>query len=121
MIVSPSESELTTIRKIKKLIVVVPSLNYQPTLSDVMRKLQLIHFCFESAVNQDLTKFIVLGKIMEQLKIIFTQHYDKPLNLINLLIPLCHLARISVALLFQEDFRGLGNILVSNLKVNYRF
>ncbi len=47
LVVSPSESELTTIREIKKLILVVPSLNYQPTLSDVMRKLQLIHFCFE--------------------------------------------------------------------------
>ncbi len=58
---------------------------------------------------------------MEQLKITFTQHYDKPLNLINLLIPLCHVAKISVALLFQEDFRCLGNILVSQLKINHRF
>ncbi len=121
LVVSPSESELTTIREIEKLIVVVPNLNYQPTLSDVMQKLQLIHFCFERAVNQDLTKFIVLGKIMDQLKITFTQHYDKPLNLINLLIPVCHVAKISVALLFQEDFRGLGNILVSQLKINHRF
>lgn len=86
-----------------------------------MGKLQLIHCCFERVVDRDLTKFIVLGKIIEQLKITFTQHYDKPLNLINLLIPVCHAANISVALLFQKYFRGLGNILVSNLKINCKF
>ena len=120
-VTSRNESDLTTIKEIEKLISVIPSLNYQPTLSDVMRKLQLIHFCFERVVNHDLTQFIVLGKIMEQLKITFTQHYSKPLNLIKLLIPVCNLAKISISLLFQEDFQVLSNILVNNFKVNYKF
>lgn len=69
MITNPIESDLLNIREIESLIAVVPSLNYQPTLSDAMRKLQLIHFFFEKAVSQDLTQLIALGKIIEQLKI----------------------------------------------------
>ena len=90
-----------------------------PTLSDVIRKLQIIHLCFERVVNRDLTQFIALGKIMEQLKITLTQHYDKPLNLVNLLIPVCDHAKISLAQFLSQDFQALSGILFSNLDINY--
>lgn len=86
-----------------------------------MRKLQLIQFCFERAIDRDLTQFIVLGNIMDQLKITFTQHYDKPLDLVKLLIPVCNAANISVASFFMEDFQSLDDILVSNLEINCKF
>ncbi len=84
-----------------------------------MRKLQIIHFCFERVVNQDLTQFIALGKIMEQLKITLTQHHDKPVNLINLLIPVCDRAKISLAQFLSQDFQTLSEILFTNLNINY--
>ena len=112
-----SESHITI--GIGELITVTPLLDLSPTLSDLMRKLQMIHFCFERVVNQDLTQFIVLGKIMEQLKITLTQHYDKPFNLINLLIPVCDHAKISLAQFLSQDFQALSEILFGNLDINY--
>ncbi len=97
----------------------VSQLEYQPTLENLTRKLQLILFCFERAVNQDLTRFIKLGKIMEQLKIALGQHYDKPFHLISLVIPVCYQANISISQLFLEDFNSLNTILFSNFKINY--
>lgn len=113
--------DLTTIEGIESLIKVAFKLDYQLTLSDAMRKLQLIHFCFERVVRQDITQLIALGKVMEQLKITFTSHYDKPLDLVKLLIPVCNAANISVASFFIEDFQSLGDILVSNLEINCKF
>ena len=84
-----------------------------------MRKLQIIHLCFERAVNQDLTQFIALGKIMEQLKITLTQHDNKPLNLVNLLIRVCDHANISLTQFLSQDFQSLSAILFSNLGINY--
>ena len=107
------------IRSIGDLIAIAPRLEYQPTLEALIRKLQLILFCFERAVNQDLTQFIRLGKIMEQLKIALTQHYDKPFHLISLVIPVCHQANISISQLFLEDFNSLSKILLCNFKINY--
>ncbi len=60
------ESENQIMTKIGELIATAPLLNSPPNLPDLIRKLQLIHFYFERVVNQDLTKFITLGKIMEQ-------------------------------------------------------
>jgi hypothetical protein len=107
------------IRSIGDLIAVAPQLEYQPTLEALIRKLQLILFCFERAVNQDLTQFIKLGKIMEQLKIALGQHYDKPFHLVNLVIPVCYQAKISVSKLFLEDFNLLSEILLKNFQINY--
>jgi hypothetical protein len=107
------------IKSIGDLIAVAPKLGYQPTLEALIRKLQLISFCFERAVNQDLTQFIRLGKIMEQLKIALTQHYDKPFHLINIVIPVCYHANISISQLFLEEFNSLSTILFSNFKINY--
>ncbi len=89
VLIDDCESELQIITGIGDLIAVTPDLNLPPTLPNLTRKMQLIHFCFERVVNQDLTKFIALGRIMEQLKITLTQHYDKPLHLTKLLIPVC--------------------------------
>jgi hypothetical protein len=107
------------LRSIRDLIAVAPQLEYQPSLENLTRKLQLILFCFERAVNQDLTQFIRLGRIMEQLKIALTQHYDKPFHLVSLVIPVCYQAKISIPQLFLEDFNSLSNILLSNFKINY--
>jgi hypothetical protein len=46
------------IRSIGDLIVVAPKLDYKPTLDALNKKLQLILFCFERAVNQDLTHLL---------------------------------------------------------------
>ncbi|MEW6495564.1 MAG: TniQ family protein [Cyanobacteriota bacterium] len=113
------EGNQYTIRNIGNLIAVAPQLGYQPTLENLTRKLQLILFCFEQAVNQDLTQFIKLGKLMEQLKIALGQHYDKPFHLISLVIPICHQANISISQLFLEDFDSLSKILLCNFKINY--
>jgi hypothetical protein len=107
------------IRSIGDLIAVAPKLGYQPTLENLTRKLQLILFCFERAVNQDLNQFIQLGKIMEQLKIALVQHYDKPFHLISLVIPVCHQADISIYQLFLEDFNTLSEIVLRNFQINY--
>ncbi len=107
------------IRSIGDLIAIAPQLEYQPTLESLIRKLQLISFCFERAVNQDLTQFIRLGKIMEQLKIALTQYYDKPFHLVNIVIPVCYQANISISQLFLEDFSLLSNILFRNFKIDY--
>lgn len=107
------------IKSIGDLIAVAPQLEYQPSLENLTRKLQLILFCFERAVNQDLTRFIKLGKIMEQLKIALGQHYDKPFHLISLVIPVCYQADISISQLFLEDFKSLTEILLRNFQINY--
>ncbi|MGQ4648933.1 TniQ family protein [Lyngbya aestuarii] len=108
------------IGSIGDLIAVAPQLGYQPKLETLTKKLQLILFGFERAFRQDLTRFIKLGKIMEQLKIGLGQHYNKPFHLIQLVIPVCYQADISLAQLFLEDFNSLGEILLSNFQVNYR-
>ncbi len=108
------------IQGIGDLIAITPSLILPPNLPDLMKKLQLIHFSFERVVNRDLTQFIALGKIMEQLKITLTQHNDKPLNLTKLLIPVCDHAQISLAQLLSQDVRALSKILFSNFKLNYQ-
>ena len=114
-----NEKERQIITGIGELIATAPLLNSPPTLPDLIQKLQLIQFSFERSLRQDLTKFITLGKILEQLKITITQHKSKPLNLINLLIPVCNLAKISISQLFKEDVSTLGSILNINLTQQY--
>lgn len=114
------EDNFLNIKGIGDLIAITPSLILPPNLPDLMKKLQLIHFCFERAVNQDLTQFIALGKIMEQLKITVTQHINKPLNLVKLLIPVCDRAKISIAQLLGQDVGALSTIVFGNFKINYR-
>jgi len=107
------------IKSIGELIAVAPKLEVQPTFENLVKKLQLILFCFERAVNQDLTRFIKLGKIMEQLKIALGQHYNKPFHLIQLVSPVCYQADISISQLFLEDFNSLSEILLNNFQINY--
>lgn len=121
LLIDDFESDLKIITGIGDLIAVTPDLNLSPALPQLTRKLQLIHFCFERVVNQDLTKFIVLGRIMEQLKITLTQHYNKPLHLTKLLILVCVHAKISLAQFLREDFQALSVTLFRNLEINYRF
>ena len=117
LLIDNFEKDSQKITGIGDLIAVTPLLDVPPTLPNVMRKLQLIHLCFEKAVNQDLTQFIALGKIMEQLKITLKQHHNKPINLVNLLIPVCDRATISLAQFLSQDFQSLSAILFSNLDI----
>ena len=111
-----NEPASLTIIGIGELIATAPFFNSPPTLPDLIQKLQIIQFSFERSLRQDLTQFIALGKIIEQLKIAITQHKDKPLNLVDLLIPVCNSAKITVAQLIKEDFLTLGATLNVNLK-----
>ena len=110
-----NEPESQTIIGIGELITTAPVLNSPLTLPDLIQKLQLIQFSFERALRQDLTQFVALGKSLEQLKIAITQHQDKPLNLVGLLIPVCNLAKISVCQFMKEDIATLGKMLDINL------
>ena len=56
---------------------------------------------------------------MEQLKITLTQRYDQPLNLVNLLIPVCDHTKISFAQFLSQDFQSFSAILFSRLGINY--
>lgn len=110
-----AEKERQIVAGIGELIAISPNLYSPPTLPDMIQKLKLIQFSFERSLRRDLTQFIALGKVLEQLKIAITKYPNKPLNLISLLIPVCNLADISVALLFKKDISTLGKILDINL------
>ena len=110
------EKERQAITGIGELIATAPTLDSLPTLSDLIKKLQLIQFSFERSLRQDLTQFIALGKILEQLKIAIAQHRDNPLNLVDLLIPICSLAKISVGQFIKEDVLSMSKILDINFK-----
>ncbi len=109
------EKSYRTLTGIGELIATAPLLDSPLTLPDLIQKLQLIQFSFERSLRQDLTQFVAIGKTLEQLKIAITQHKDKPLNLIDLLIPVCNSAKIAIAQLFKEDISTLGEILNVNL------
>ncbi|WP_013334989.1 TniQ family protein [Gloeothece verrucosa] len=111
---------LLIIKNIGDLIAVTPRLGSQPTLDEFIQKLQLILFCFEKVISQDLKHIKVLGKIIEHLKLNLSQHGDKPLNLIKIIIPVCSKAHISVSELFLEDLTGLSKILFDNFQINYQ-
>ncbi|MEL7409453.1 MAG: TniQ family protein [Cyanobacteria bacterium J06558_2] len=108
------EKELQIITVIGELIATAPILNSPPTLPDMIQKLKLIQYSFERSLFQDLTQFIALGKILEQLKIAILQNSDKPIDLVRLLIPVCNLANISIAQIFHEDISGISQILNIN-------
>ena len=110
-----AEKERQVITGIGELIATAPILYSSPTLPDMIQKLKLIQFSFERSLRQDLTQFIALGKVLEQLKIVISQHSDQPLNLVGLLIPVCSLAKISIGQLFGEDVSTLGTMMGINL------
>ncbi|MCC0179871.1 TniQ family protein [Waterburya agarophytonicola K14] len=111
-----ADKERQILAGIGELIATTPDLDSPPTLPDIIQKLKLIQFFFERSLRQDLTQFIALGKTLEQLKIAITQHQDKPLNLVGLLIPICSLAKISVDQLMKEDVSSISKILEINFK-----
>lgn len=120
LLIDDFEGNHQIITGIGDLVAITPDLRFPTTLTDLMNKLQLIHFCWERVVSQDLTQLIVLGKIMEQLKITLTQHSNKPLSLTKLLIPVCVHTRISLAQLLSQDLQALGATVFHNLEINYR-
>jgi hypothetical protein len=111
-----TKNERETVTGIRELIATAPLLDSPSNLPDIIQKLQLIQFSFERSLRQDLTQFIALGKILEQLKIAIAQHKDKPLNLVGLLIPVCSLAQVSVGQFMKEDVSTLSKIL--NIDLN---
>ncbi len=110
-----NEKEYQVIDGIGELIKAAPLLDKPPTLPELIQKLQLIQFFFERSLRQDLTQFIVLGKILEQLKIAINQHKNMPLNLVGLLIPACSLTKVSINEFLESDTSTLGQILNINL------
>jgi hypothetical protein len=112
-IIKEQNHQITT--GIGELVATAPLLNFPPTLPELIQKLQLIQFSHLRSLRQDLTQFIPLGKILEQLKIAITQHKDKPLNLVGLLIPVCNLADISIGQFLKEDISTFSKMLDVNL------
>ncbi|MFM2312335.1 MAG: hypothetical protein RLZZ04_1611 [Cyanobacteriota bacterium] len=110
-----NEKERQIVMGITELIATAPGLDTPPILSDLIQKLQLIQFSFERSLRQDLTEFIALGKILEQLKIAIAQHNNQPLNVVALLIPVSSLAKISIGQFIKEDLSTLSKILNINL------
>ena len=112
-----AEKERQVIKGTGELIATAPTLDSPATLPDVIQKLKLIQFSFERSIRRDLSHFIVLGKILEQLKITIKQHKDKPVNLVGLLIPTCSFAKISVGQFMKEDVSTISKMLDVNLKI----
>ena len=112
-----AEKERQVIKGTGELIATAPTLDSPATLPDVIQKLKLIQFSFERSLRQDLSQFIVLGKILERLKITIKQHKDKPVNLAGLLIPTCSFAKISVGQFMKEDVLTVSKMLGINLKI----
>lgn len=110
----------SNITSIGELIAVVPQLKYEPTMEELIRKLQFISFVFESAVSKDLTRFVALGNIMEQLKIAVGQHQNKPFHLVKLIIPVCQRANLTLSQLFLEDIQWLSRILFEHFHLGYK-
>jgi len=109
------------INALGELIGISNKLSFSFTLQELIQKLQIILLCCGKAVNQDLTKFIPLGKLMEQLKINIIQHSDKPVNLIKLIIPICYQINLSITQLFLEDLEGFAQLLVKNFNLSMQF
>ncbi|MGL4884171.1 MAG: TniQ family protein, partial [Waterburya sp.] len=108
------------VRNIGDLIALAPQLNYQPNLKNLKQKFKLILFCFERAIHQDLSQYVVLIKLIEKLKIDLKQNYSKPMNLTEVIIPVCQQSKISISQLFKSDYDNLAQILAQNLKTDYK-
>jgi hypothetical protein len=108
------------IKCLGELLAISPSLNHLLTLKELNKKLQMILFCCERIVSKDLTHLITLGKLMEPLKVVVNQHYDKPINFIKLVVPICYHVNLSVTQLFLEDLNTLGQTIIENFKVDYK-
>jgi hypothetical protein len=106
---------------IGELIALNSQLKYKPTLIELTRKLQLILFGFEEAIDKDLKVLEDFGGVMEQLKIATKQHQNKPYHLIKLIIPVCQKARIRVSQLFLLNFKELGELVFKNFGLELRF
>ena len=117
---SGSQDNYFLVKSIGDFIALAPELSYQFTLKNLKKKLKLILFCFERAIHQDLSQYIVLIKIVEKLKIDLKQNYSKPLNLVELLIPTCQQAKISIPQLFKNDYDNLAQILTQNMETDYQ-
>ncbi len=102
---------------IGELITVAPTLDTRNTRKELIKKLQLIQFWFEREIRQDFKMLVIFGGILEKLKITLGRNSDKPLDLVNLLIPVCKLAKITVAQLIQDDISTLAKILRINLRI----
>ena len=105
---------------IAELIACTPKLKYYPNLKDLKNKLKLILFCFERAIHQDLGQYIVLIKLIEKLKIDLKQNYSKPINLTDIIIPVCQQAKITLFQLFESNYDSLAQILAQNIKTDYQ-
>ncbi|BAU65486.1 hypothetical protein STA3757_28730 [Stanieria sp. NIES-3757] len=102
------------------LIALTPQLKHQPNLKSLKHKFKLILFCFERAIHHDLGQYVVLIKLIEKLKIDLKQNYFKPINLTEIIIPVCQQAKISVSQLFENNYENLAQILAQNIETDYK-
>ncbi|MGK7936342.1 MAG: TniQ family protein [Xenococcaceae cyanobacterium] len=107
-------------KNIGDLIAFTPQLNYQPNLRDLKKKFKLILFCFERSIHKDLSQYIVSIEIIEKLKVDLKQNYLKPMNLTELVIPVCQKAKISISQLFANNYDSLAAILSQNIEIDYK-
>jgi hypothetical protein len=108
------------VQSIGDLIAFTPQLQHQPNLKSLKKKLQLILFCFERAIHQDLGQYVVLIKLIEKLKIDLKQNYSQPINLTEIIIPVCQQAKISISQLFEKDYDNLAWMLAQNIETDYK-
>ena len=108
------------VKGIAELITCTPKLKYHPNLKDLKKKLKLILFCFERAIHQDLGQYTLLIKLIEKLKIDLKQNYSNPINLTNIIIPVCQQAQITLLQLFESDYDSLAEILAQNIETDYK-
>ena len=82
--------------------------------------MKLILFCFERAIHKDFSQYIVSIDIIEKLKVDLKQNYFKPINLTELVIPVCERAKISISQLFANNYDSLAEILSQNIEIDYK-
>ncbi|MEL6462842.1 MAG: TniQ family protein [Cyanobacteria bacterium J06621_15] len=119
-IIDNLEEHLYISMGIGKLISIVPDLQFPLILSNLIKKLQLIHFYFElySAKNYrtiGLTQNMY--RIRMQLRILTMRNSNRPINLIDLIIPCCRHANLDIADFFNENLDSLGRLIAKSLDV----
>ena len=107
--------ERKIVEGIGELIAIAPILSASLTREELLKKLRLIQFWFEREIEQDLKLLVTLGVVLEKLKIALGRNSNKPLDIVNLLIPVCDLAKITISQFIRDDISILARTLNINL------
>jgi hypothetical protein len=107
--------------QIGELISITPELTDTISKEDLTKRLQIVLWSLQQATVQDLGRLITFGKIKEQLEIATKRNQNRPLDLVNLIIPTCEITQLSISQLFLTDYRRLSQILSDRLDLGYKF